>query len=84
MSKAIELPSLLSFDRKLETSDALMYAGNWTDIENNAATWQKIAITKRYNRSTQSAYNIDDAKNLNPIRFHPTVMMPIYRIIQTL
>ena len=33
MSKAIELPSLLSFDRKLETSDALMYAGNWDDIE---------------------------------------------------
>jgi CRISPR-associated protein Csy3 len=66
MSKAIELPSLLSFDRKLETSDALMYAGNWEDIENNAATWQKIAVTKRYNRSTQSAYGIDDAKKSEP------------------
>jgi len=66
MSKAIELPSLLSFDRKLETSDALMYAGNWQDIGNNSATWQKIAITKRYNRSTQSAYGIDDAKKSEP------------------
>ena len=65
MSKAIELPSLLSFDRKLETSDALMYSGNWTDIENKSA-WQKIAVTKRYNRSTQSAYGIDDAKKSEP------------------
>lgn len=66
MSKTIELPSLLSFERKLETSDALMYAGNWQDIENSAATWQKIAITKRYNRSTQSAYGIEDAKKSEP------------------
>lgn len=66
MSKTIELPSILSFERKLETSDALMYAGNWQDIENNAATWQKIAITKRYNRSTQSAYAIEDAKKSEP------------------
>ena len=66
MSKTIELPSILSFERKLETSDALMYAGNWQDIGNNTATWQKIAITKRYNRSTQSAYGIEDAKKSEP------------------
>jgi CRISPR-associated protein Csy3 len=66
MSKAIELPSLLSFERKLETSDALMYSGNWTDIESETAGWQKIAVTKRYNRSTQSAFGIDDAKKSEP------------------
>lgn len=66
MSKTIELPSLLAFERKLETSDALMYAGNWQDIENKAAIWQKIAVTKRYNRSTQSAYGIEDAKKSEP------------------
>ena len=66
MSKAIELPSLLSFDRKLETSDALMYSGNWADIESESASWQKIAVTKRYNRSTQSAYGIDDTKKSEP------------------
>ncbi len=66
MSKTIELPSILSFERKLETSDALMYAGKWQDIENNSATWQKIAITKRYNRSTQSACGIEDAKKSEP------------------
>jgi len=30
--QAIALPSLLSFERKLETSDGLMFAGNWEDI----------------------------------------------------
>ena len=66
MSKAIELPSLLSFERKLETSDALMYSGNWADIESETVSWQKIAVTKRYNRSTQSAFGIDDAKKSEP------------------
>lgn len=66
MSKTIELPSLLAFDRKLETSDALMFAGNWQDPVCKEATWKKIAITKRYNRSTQSAYGIEDAKKSEP------------------
>ena len=36
-SETIQLPSLLSFERKLETSDSIMYAGNWgkyQDAEN--------------------------------------------------
>lgn len=65
MSKTIELPSLLAFERKLETSDALMFAGNWQDIGSNDK-WKKIAVTKRYNRSTQSAYGIEDAKKSEP------------------
>ena len=28
----MEVPSILSFDRKLETSDGLMFAGNWDDV----------------------------------------------------
>ncbi len=70
----IKLPSLLSFERKLETSDALMYSGNWGDLSNQESTdnnseteaWQPIRITKRNNRSTQSAYGIDDAKKSEP------------------
>ncbi len=86
MNSKTKLPSLLAFERKLEVSDGLMYAGNWTDvgketlkisktndngkqydIERNA--WHKIAITKRQNRSTQSAFGIDDAKKseANPV-----------------
>jgi len=61
----IELPSLLAFERKLEVSDALMYSGNWEDSD-KADQWQKIPIIKRQNRSTQSAFGIDDAKKSEP------------------
>ncbi len=66
----IVLPSLLSFERKLETSDALMYAGNWDDISikksDEDKQWKGIEITPRFNRSTQSAHGIDDAKKSEP------------------
>jgi CRISPR-associated protein Csy3 len=63
----IKLPSVLSFERKMETSDALMYAGNWGESEKpNPQEWRPIPITKRQNRSTQSAYGIDDAKKSEP------------------
>lgn len=64
---SIELPSVLSFERKLETSDALMFAGSWGDKERpTEQEWNPIPITKRQNRSTQSAYGIDDAKKSEP------------------
>lgn len=64
---SIKLPSVLSFERKLETSDALMFAGNWANgDEIQKQEWQIIPITKRQNRSTQSAYGIDDAKKSQP------------------
>lgn len=64
---SIKLPPVLSFERKLETSDALMYAGNWGDTdEPQTQEWQIIPITKRQNRSTQSAYGINDAKKSEP------------------
>lgn len=64
---AVKLPAVLAFERKLETSDALMFAGNWEDTgEPSVQDWQVIEITKRQNRSTQSAYGIDDAKKTQP------------------
>jgi CRISPR-associated protein Csy3 len=64
---SIKLPSVLSFERKLETSDALMYAGNWGDTdEPQTKEWQNIPITKRQNRSTQSAYGIANEKKSEP------------------
>ncbi len=63
----VKLPSVLSFERKMETSDALMYAGNWGESERLISQeWLPIPITKRQNRSTQSAYGIDDAKKSEP------------------
>lgn len=58
------LPSLLAFERKLEVSDALMHSGNWSDIDTQ--NWQAIPIIQRQNRSTQSAYGIDDTKKTEP------------------
>ena len=62
----IILPSLLSFERKLETSDALMYSGSWGGDPIKESDWKMIPITERNNRSTQSAYGIDDAKKSEP------------------
>ncbi|WP_321368802.1 type I-F CRISPR-associated protein Csy3 [uncultured Desulfuromusa sp.] len=61
----INLPSMLSFERKLETSDGLMFAGNWGDNDQQEK-WSSISIVKRQNRSTQSAYGIDDIKKTAP------------------
>jgi len=61
----INLPSMLSFERKLETSDGLMFAGNWDDKDQHEK-WSSISIVKRQNRSTQSAYGIDDIKKTAP------------------
>ncbi len=62
----IALPSLLSFERKLETSDALMYSGSWGDVLDKASDWQMIPITKRQNRSTISAYGTKDDDKIKP------------------
>lgn len=61
----IELPSMLAFERKLEASDALMFSGEWENIT-SAEKWQDISITKRWNRSTQSAFGTADDKKIQP------------------
>lgn len=64
ISKKIELPSLLAFERKLEVSDGLMHSGSWGDRDK--PDWKAICITQRQNRSTQSAFGIEDAKKSEP------------------
>lgn len=61
----IDLPSMLAFERKLETSDALMFSGNWQAIGTDKK-WQDIPITKRQNRSTQSAHGTKDTDKVKP------------------
>ncbi len=58
----IELPSMLAFERKLETSDGLMFSGDWEDKDK----WKAIPITTRQNRSTQSAHGTSDEDKLKP------------------
>ena len=63
--KKIDLPSVLSFERKLEVSDALMFSGNWG--EDNS--WLPVEVIKRKNRSTQAAFGTEDSKKpeANPV-----------------
>lgn len=42
-------PTVLSFDRKLENSDALMFSGNWKN-KDKQDEWKEIRLTERRNR----------------------------------
>ncbi len=62
----LTLPSVLSFDRRLEPSDALMLSGNWTNI-GNANDWKKIELFVRRNRAVKSNFKqevLDDEDEL--------------------
>lgn len=49
----IKTASVLAFERKLANSDALLFAGNWSDIGNQAA-WAQICIQSKDVRGTIS------------------------------
>lgn len=51
---AIKTASVLAFERKLANSDALMFAGKWSDISNVATTWQPLHIQEKAVRGTIS------------------------------
>jgi CRISPR-associated protein Csy3 len=70
---------MLSFERKLECSDGLMFAGNWgdkqkeyIDDEQKIKAWKEISVSPRNNRGTQSMYmdenKRDDAIKPNPVK----------------
>lgn len=66
----IDLPSMLAFERKLETSDALMFQGSWESIviepegvevelggENKTkSAWSPVEVNKRKNRGVKGSF----------------------------
>lgn len=48
-------PSVLSFDRKLEPSDAVMHSGNWGDAGKQEG-WEPIRLFERRNRAVKSNF----------------------------
>jgi len=61
----IELPSMLAFERKLETSDGLMFSGNWGD-KGKEDVWKPIPVVRRLNRSTQSSTKTSEYDKTQP------------------
>lgn len=55
MATEIKNPGVLSFDRKLEPSDALMYSGKWDDI-GDQEKWEDIKLIDRRNRGVKSNF----------------------------
>jgi len=49
------MPSVLAFDRKLEPSDAIMYSGNWIDID-KTDKWMPVKLFERRNRAVKSNF----------------------------
>lgn len=64
-AKEIGLPSMLAFERKLEVSDGLMFASNWSDLTKETG-WEAIKVVPRKNRATQSAFGIKDEEKSKP------------------
>lgn len=62
MSNTIKNPSVLSFDRKLEPSDALMYSGRWEHIDNHKK-WKAIKLFERRNRGVKSNFKNEVLNN---------------------
>lgn len=61
----IKLPSVLSFSRKLEVSDALMTSGLWANID-HADAWQPITLHEKRNRATHSQFGAKDDDKSKP------------------
>ena len=50
-----KIPTVLSFNRKLEPSDALMFSGKWKDVDKNDG-WKAIELFERKNRAVKSNF----------------------------
>jgi len=55
----LTMPSVLSFDRKLEPSDAVMHSGNWNDMGEKDG-WKEIELFDRRNRAVFSNFTQEE------------------------
>lgn len=58
----LTMPTVLAFDRNLEPSDALMWSGSWSSI-NQPEGWQKIELFERRNRAVKSNFKQEVLEN---------------------
>lgn len=69
----LKTASVLAFERKLDPSDALMYAGNW-DERNNILNWPAITINEKSVRGTIS--NRRKTKDQDPAKLDADIEKP--------
>jgi len=73
MSKDIKTPSVLAFERKLDPSDALFFAGTW-DARDASGHWKPVVIREKSVRGTIS--NRLKAKDQDPIKLDTEIEKP--------
>ena len=73
----IETASVLAFERKLDVSDGLFYAGNWDNREKEG--WEKIPVREKAVRGTIS--NRMNASNQDPVKINAKIQNPNLQIV---
>ena len=69
----LKTASVLAFERKLDPSDALFFAGRWADRENPSA-WQPVSVREKSVRGTIS--NRLKAKDQDPAKLDAAIETP--------
>ena len=73
MSKDLKTASVLAFERKLDPSDALFFAGDWA-ARGESATWQPVKIREKSVRGTIS--NRLKTKDQDPAKLDAAIENP--------
>ncbi len=72
-NETLKTASVLAFERKLDPSDALLYAGDWT-ARDNSADWSPIAVQEKSVRGTIS--NRLKTKDQDPAKLDAAIENP--------
>lgn len=70
---SLKTASVLAFERRIDPSDALFYAGSWQD-QNQQAAWQTLAISQKSVRGTIS--NRLKTKDQDPAKLDAAIEKP--------
>ena len=74
MSSTLKTASVLAFERKLDPSDALLYAGQWTQRDDAAQGWAPIKLREKSVRGTIS--NRLKTKDQDPAKLDAAIENP--------
>lgn len=73
MANELKTASVLAFERKLDASDALLYAGNWNERD-SSGSWQPVVVREKAVRGTIS--NRLKTKDQDPAKLDAAIENP--------